>query len=61
MAAVFDQYAVVLMPVSAELPFPDDLDQQGAAGFDRVWEAQLTMRAAACDGFAGSCRHDATR
>lgn len=48
-----DQYAVVLMPVSAELPFPDDLDQQGAAGFDRVWEAQLTMRALPAMGLPG--------
>jgi amidase len=48
-----DQYAVVLMPVSAELPFPDDLDMQGAAGFDRVWEAQLTMRALPAMGSPG--------
>jgi amidase len=48
-----DQYAVVLMPVSAELPFPDDLDMQGAAGFDRVWEAQLTMRALPAMGLPG--------
>ncbi|CAD6553583.1 amidase family protein [Paraburkholderia metrosideri] len=48
-----DQYAVVLMPVSGELPFPDDLDQQGAAGFDRVWEAQLTMRALPAMGLPG--------
>ncbi len=48
-----DQYAVVLMPVSAELPFPDDLDQRGAQGFDRVWEAQLTMRALPATGLPG--------
>ncbi|WP_027779187.1 amidase family protein [Paraburkholderia caledonica] len=48
-----DQYAVVLMPVSSELPFPDDLDMQGAAGFDRVWEAQLTMRALPAMGLPG--------
>ena len=48
-----DQYAVVLMPVSAELPFPDDLDQQGPEGFDRVWEAQLTMRALPAMGLPG--------
>jgi amidase len=48
-----DQYAVVLMPVSGELPFADDLDQQGAAGFDRVWEAQLTMRALPAMGLPG--------
>jgi amidase len=41
----FDQYSVLLLPVSAELPFPDDLDLQGSEGFERVWESQLTMRA----------------
>lgn len=39
------QYAVLLVPVSSETPFPDDLDRQSQAGFDRVWDAQLTMRA----------------
>lgn len=34
-------YAVVLMPVSGELPFPDQLDMQGQDGFDRVWAAQM--------------------
>jgi amidase len=48
-----DQYAVVLMPVSGELPFADDLDQRGAAGFERVWEAQLTMRALPAMGLPG--------
>ena len=37
------RYAVLLMPVSAELPFPDDLDMQGRAGFERVWRAQMPM------------------
>lgn len=36
-------YDVLLIPVSAELPFPDDLDLQGKAGFERVWRAQMTM------------------
>ncbi|RDV00502.1 amidase family protein [Trinickia dinghuensis] len=40
-----EQYAVLLLPVSSELPFPDDLDLQGIEGFERVWDAQLTMRA----------------
>ncbi|HWT36425.1 MAG TPA: amidase family protein, partial [Paraburkholderia sp.] len=48
-----DQYAVVLMPVSGELPFPDDLDQRGPEGFDRVWDAQLTMRALPAMGLPG--------
>ncbi len=38
------RYPVLLLPVSAELPFPDGLDLQGEAGFERVWQAQLTQR-----------------
>ncbi|OXI80895.1 amidase [Burkholderia sp. AU33423] len=48
-----DAYAVVLLPVSSELPFPDDLDRQGPDGFDRVWEAQLTLRALPAMGLPG--------
>ncbi|WP_412527286.1 amidase family protein [Burkholderia lata] len=48
-----DAYAVVLLPVSSELPFPDDLDRQGQDGFDRVWEAQLTLRALPAMGLPG--------
>ncbi|HEM7893050.1 MULTISPECIES: amidase family protein [Burkholderia] len=48
-----DEYAVVLLPVSSELPFPDDLDRQGQDGFDRVWEAQLTLRALPAMGLPG--------
>ncbi|MBC7726203.1 MAG: amidase, partial [Microbacteriaceae bacterium] len=36
-------WPVLLLPVSAELPFENDLDLQGAAGYVRVWRAQLTM------------------
>ena len=36
-----DTYSVVLMPVSAELPFPDGLDLRDEASFTRVWRAQL--------------------
>ncbi len=32
---------VLLMPVSAELPFPDGLDLRDDASFARVWRAQL--------------------
>ncbi|HTO70445.1 MAG TPA: amidase family protein [Myxococcota bacterium] len=39
------QYAVLLVPVSSELPFPDGLDLQGEAAFRRVWDAQFLMRA----------------
>src|SRR6516225_1642117 len=38
------RYPVLLLPVSGELPFPDGLDMEGEAGFQRVWDAQLTMR-----------------
>lgn len=38
-----EKYAVVLMPVSAELPFPDQLDMRDEASFARVWRAQLTQ------------------
>lgn len=40
-----DKYAVLLMPVSAELPFPDQLDLQGNAAFQRVWDSQFLLRA----------------
>src|SRR5471032_827953 len=36
-----ETYAVLLMPVSAELPFPDGLDMRDDASFTRVWRAQL--------------------
>ena len=36
-----ETYAVLLMPVSAELPFPDGLDLRDDASFARVWRAQL--------------------
>lgn len=35
------EHPVVLMPVSAELPFRDDLDLEGEAAWRQVWEAQL--------------------
>jgi len=34
-------YSVLLIPVSAELPFPDGLDMRDEASFTRVWRAQL--------------------
>jgi amidase len=36
-----EKYPVVLMPVCAELPFPDQLDRKDDASFARVWQAQL--------------------
>jgi amidase len=38
-----ERYPLVLLPVSAELPFPNDLDMQGAEACQRVWRAQLPM------------------
>jgi hypothetical protein len=35
---------VLLLPDSAELPFPDGLDLEGEAGFWRMWKAQLVLR-----------------
>jgi amidase len=40
-----NKYAVLLIPVSAELPFPDELDLQDNAAFQRVWESQFLLRA----------------
>ncbi len=39
----FERYAVLVMPVSGELPFPDGLDMRDDASFARVWRAQLTQ------------------
>ncbi|WP_146690092.1 amidase family protein [Bradyrhizobium canariense] len=39
----FEKYAVLLMPVSGELPFPDQLDRKDDASFARVWRAQLSQ------------------
>ena len=38
-----EQHPVVLLPVSAELPFENDLDLRGADSYERVWRSQLTM------------------
>jgi amidase len=48
-----ETYSVVLMPVSAELPFPDQLDMRGEAAFTRVWQAQLTQIAIPFMGLPG--------
>ncbi|HXO69050.1 MAG TPA: amidase family protein, partial [Bradyrhizobium sp.] len=37
----FETYAVLLMPVSGELPFPDGLDRRDDDSFGRVWRAQM--------------------
>ena len=33
----------MLLPVSGELPFANDLDLQGPEAYQRVWRAQLPM------------------
>jgi amidase len=49
----FERYAVLLMPVSAELPFPDQLDRKDDASFARVWRAQMTQIAIPFMGLPG--------
>ena len=49
----FETYSVVLMPVSAELPFPDGLDLRDEASFARVWRAQLPQIAIPFMGLPG--------
>ncbi|MEO1775249.1 MAG: amidase [Pseudomonadota bacterium] len=41
--AFLEDWPLVLMPISAEPPFPDHLDVESQAGWDRVFEAQLTQ------------------
>ncbi|MCA6125126.1 amidase family protein [Bradyrhizobium sp. WSM 1704] len=48
-----DKYPVLLMPVSAELPFPDQLDRKDEASFARVWHAQLPQIAIPFMGLPG--------
>lgn len=49
----FEKHPVLLLPVSAELPFPDGLDLEGETGFQRVWQAQLTQKALPAMGLPG--------
>jgi amidase len=49
----FENYAVLLIPVSAELPFVDNLDLKDEASFARVWRAQLTEIAIPFMGLPG--------
>ena len=48
-----EKYAVLVMPVSGELPFPDQLDVKDDASFARVWHAQLTQIAIPFMGLPG--------
>jgi amidase len=47
------RYPVLLLPVSAELPFPDGLDLESEEGFWRVWKAQLVLRGLPAVGLPG--------
>lgn len=47
------RHTLLLVPSSAELPFPDGLDLAGPDGFRRVWEAQLTQIALPLVGLPG--------
>jgi len=49
----FESYAVLLMSVSGELPFPDNLDRKDGASFARVWRAQLPQIAIPFMGLPG--------
>src|SRR6202047_2020437 len=37
-----ETYSVVVIPVSAELPFPDGLDMRDEASFTRVWQGAVS-------------------
>ncbi|MGE3348586.1 MAG: amidase family protein [Ramlibacter sp.] len=50
-----ERYPVVLLPISAELPFTNDLDLQGPESFERVWRSQLTMIALPVTGLPALC------
>ncbi len=47
------KYAVLLVPISGELPFPDGLDLEGEEEFRRVWDAQFLLRAFPAMGLPG--------
>jgi amidase len=49
----FETYPVLLMPVCAELPFPDGLDHRDDASFARVWRAQVPQIAIPFMGLPG--------
>jgi amidase len=49
----FETYPVLLMPVCAELPFPDGLDRHDEASFTRVWRAQVPQIAIPFMGLPG--------
>jgi amidase len=48
-----EDYPVVLLPVSSELPFPDGLDLQGDAAVQRVLDAQIIQTGLPLMGLPG--------
>ena len=42
-SAFLDRFTVLLLPVSADLPFATDLDRDGEASLHRVFAAQMTL------------------
>ncbi|KQW22188.1 amidase [Afipia sp. Root123D2] len=52
-ATFLDTYAVIVMPVCAELPFADQLDIKDEASFKRVWRAQMPQIALPFIGMPG--------
>jgi amidase len=51
--AFLEKYPVLLMPVSGELPFLDQLDRKDEASFARVWRAQTPQIAIPFMGLPG--------
>jgi amidase len=49
----FATYAVLLLPVSGELPFPDQFDLRDDESFRRVWRAQMPQVAVPFMGLPG--------
>jgi amidase len=52
-ATFLESYAVIVMPVCAELPFADQLDIKDDASFRRVWRAQMPQIALPFIGLPG--------
>jgi amidase len=48
-----ERHKVLLVPVSAELPFPDGLDIESPESFERVWRANLTQTGLPLMGLPG--------
>ena len=51
----FDQYPLILCPISGEPPFPNNLDVESPEAFDRVAEAQVPQIGPPFLGLPGMC------